>query len=127
LVRNIRVYDFDEKHGTGANCRVFVSALSSSRATPDGMAVDRDGFVWSAHNNEGCVVRYRPNGTEERRIHLPTPQVTSLSFGGTDYRDLYITTAGGHRRQRYGAAAGALFRVRPGVSGLPDFRSRIPT
>ncbi|MBA3563366.1 MAG: SMP-30/gluconolactonase/LRE family protein [Gammaproteobacteria bacterium] len=125
--RTIYAYEFDEKHGMIANPRVFVRLPASARATPDGLTVDSHGFVWSAHMNGGCVVRYRPDGTEERRIGLPTPRVTSLSFGGADYADLYITTAGGDRRDLYGGTAGALFRVRPGVSGLPDFRSRIPT
>lgn len=127
LTRSIHAYDFNEENGAIENPRLFAHVTASSRATPDGLTVDRSGFVWSAHNHGGCIVRYRPDGTEERRIRLPTPQVTSLAFGGADYGDLYITSAGGHRRNHYGHAAGALFRVRPGVSGLPDFPSRIPT
>jgi D-xylonolactonase len=127
LARNILAYDYDETRGSIANPRLFVHVPASARETPDGLAVDSRGFVWSAHMNGGCVVRYRPDGTEERRIRLPTPRVTSLNFGGIDYADLYITTAGGDRRDLYGGTAGALFRVRPGVTGLPDFRSRIPT
>jgi D-xylonolactonase len=46
-------------------------------------------------------------------------------FGGPDLQDLYVTTAGGSDREHEGPGAGALFRVRPGVTGLPEFRSRI--
>jgi sugar lactone lactonase YvrE len=38
---------------------------------------------------------------------------------------LYVTTAGGDNKAENGPGAGALFRVRPGVKGVPEFRSRI--
>ncbi|CAN5306852.1 N/A [soil metagenome] len=126
MARNIYSYDFNEQSGTIANRRLFVHLPASAGATPDGLAVDRCGFVWSAHMHGGCIVRYRPDGIEDRRIRLPTPRVTSLTFGGAAYRDLYVTTAGGDRRAVYGRTAGALFRLRPGIDGLPEYPARIP-
>jgi D-xylonolactonase len=46
-------------------------------------------------------------------------------FGGPDYTDLYVTTAGGDQKATDGEHAGALFRLRPGVAGVPEFLSRI--
>ena len=87
--------------------------------------VDAEGFVWSARWGGGCVVRYDPQGKIERSIELPAQNVTSLAFGGPDYRQLYITTAGGKDRKGLGAGAGALFRTTPGIQGKPEFRARI--
>ena len=61
----------------------------------------------------------------ERRIGLPVRKVSSLTFGGADYSDLYITTAGGDTRDEDGALAGALFRLRGQSRGVPGFFSRI--
>jgi D-xylonolactonase len=38
---------------------------------------------------------------------------------------MYVTTAGGNNKEENGAAAGALFRLRLGVQGLPEYPSRI--
>jgi D-xylonolactonase len=65
------------------------------------------------------------DGTIERRITLPTRKVSSLSFGGEDYSDLYITTAGGDTRSEDGALAGALFRLRGQSRGVAGFFSRV--
>ena len=73
-----------------------------------------------------CLVQYRPDGTEFRRIAFPVRKVSSVTFGGDDYADMYVTTAGGQLRPGDGAYAGALYRLRlDGVRGVPEFRSRI--
>ena len=66
-------------------------------------------------------MRYSPDGVENRRITFPTRKVSSAGFGGVDLDELYVTTAGGDDR----VVEGALFRLRPGVRGLPEFRSRV--
>jgi D-xylonolactonase len=52
-------------------------------------------------------------------------KVSNITFGGDDYRDMYITTAGGDDKGSNGIDAGALFRARVGVRGVPQFRSKI--
>ena len=59
----------------------------------DGLAIDLDGFLWSAHYGEHCVVRYSPEGTEVGRIRLPAPNVTSVAFAGPDLRTLLVASA----------------------------------
>ncbi|MBI3911929.1 MAG: SMP-30/gluconolactonase/LRE family protein [Armatimonadetes bacterium] len=120
----IYLFDYDQNTGALTNERVFVR-IPEGEGLLDGLTVDADGFVWSARWDGGCVIRYAPDGSEERRIRLPAQRVSSMAFGGPDYGDLYITTAGGDNRVENGPGAGALFRVRPGVLGLPDFLSRI--
>jgi sugar lactone lactonase YvrE len=75
--------------GNLANRRLF-----SDRADGDGLAVDAEGCVWSASFNAGEIVRHRPDGSIERRIGVPHKAVTSLCFGGPDWRDLCVVTAG---------------------------------
>jgi D-xylonolactonase len=51
--------------------------------------------------------------------------VSSLTFGGPDYSDIYVTTAGGNNKAENGPGAGGLFRLRLGIKGLPEFPSKI--
>ena len=55
--------------------------------------MDAEGFIWSAEWYGGCVCRYDPDGTLERRIAVPAKQTSSLAFGGPDLRDIFITSA----------------------------------
>jgi D-xylonolactonase len=89
------------------------------------MTVDAEGYVWSARWDGGCLVRYAPDGSEERRITFPAKKVSSVTFGGPDYTDMYVTTAGGDKKAEEGPGAGALFRLRLGIQGVPEFRSRL--
>ncbi len=122
--REIYLFDYDGESGVIANRRLFVRT-PEGEGVPDGMTVDADGFVWSARWDGGCLVRYAPDGTEERRVHFPARKVSSVIFGGEDYADMYVTTAGGDKKEQEGAGAGALFRLDAGVRGVPEFRSRI--
>ena len=122
--REISLFDYDAATGQIANRRLFVRT-ADDEGVPDGMTVDAEGYVWSARWDGGCVVRYAPDGTEDRRIDLPARKVSSVVFGGADYDELYLTTAGGDNKPAEGAGAGALFRIDPGVRGVAEFRSRI--
>lgn len=123
-----RIYAFEYDRSTGelSNERTFVE-IPPNDGIPDGMTVDEDEYIWSARWNGGRVVRYDPDGTPVGEIDCPARKVSSVTFGGPDYRDLYLTTAltDGDRATE-GAGAGALFRVPDvGVRGVPEFRSRI--
>jgi D-xylonolactonase len=121
----IYLFDYDEATGNLSNQRVFVHH-DSSLGLPDGMTVDAQGFVWSAHWDGNALIRYNPQGEEVMRIPFPAKKVSSVTFGGDDYSDMYVTTAGGDNKPEEGEGAGALFRLRvPGVRGLPEYYSRI--
>lgn len=119
-------FDYDQVGGHLSNQQVFaeISELDGE-GRPDGLTVDAEGGVWSARWGGGCVVRYSPDGVEQERVVLPTPKVSSVAFGGSDFDDLYVTTAGGDDRAHNGPLAGSLFRFRPGVNGRPEFRSQV--
>ncbi len=120
--RQILAYEFDLASGTLGTRRCFAT-VDSAAGYPDGLVVDADDHVWSAHWDGGCITRYRPDGTVERVVTLPISRPTSLAFGGRDYQSLYITSA----RTGLDAAAlqraplsGGLFELRlDDVKGLP--------
>ncbi len=122
--RSIYLYDYDEATGALSNRRVWLK-VPEGQGGPDGMTVDAEGYVWDARWDGGVLVRLAPDGTEALRIPFPARKVSSVIFGGEDYRDIYVTTAGGGNKATEGHGAGALFRLRLGIRGLPEFASRV--
>ena len=135
--RTIYAYDYDRATGRISNRRNFV-VLADTEGVPDGMTVDADGYIWTAVWFGGCVIRFDPDGREERRIHIPAYQTSSVMFGGKDLTDLYVTTAdfnvdpGGPLdpvdydwdAYQSGYRGGGLFRVRLGdIQGREEFQS----
>ncbi len=120
--RAIFLYDYDAETGEIANRREFYRSPITG-VVPDGMTVDAEDHVWTAQWGGSCVIRLRPDGTEADRIEVPEAKfVTSVAFGGDGLSDLYITTA---KQDDSGENAGAVFMVRPGVGGVPEFRSAV--
>ncbi|MEZ4664674.1 MAG: SMP-30/gluconolactonase/LRE family protein [Caldilineaceae bacterium] len=121
----IYLYDYEQASGSITHRRVFVHVPDGDGGRPDGMTVDAEGYVWSARWEGGCLVRYDPSGKEERRIHFPAKKITSLIFGGPDYTDIYVTSAGGDNKAENGEGAGALFHMNLGIRGVPEFTSKV--
>ncbi|MGH2641672.1 MAG: SMP-30/gluconolactonase/LRE family protein, partial [Actinomycetota bacterium] len=96
--------------------------IPHSWGLPDGMTVDDEGFLWVAFWGGSAIRRLAPDGNVDAIVRFPVSQVTSCAFGGADLSDLYVTSA---RSGLTDAAlseqplAGGLFRVRPGMRGLP--------
>jgi sugar lactone lactonase YvrE len=89
--RKIFVYDFDPDEGTLSNRQLFIE-LPEDEGFPDGLTVDADGYIWNAHYNGWRITRYAPDGNVDGVIRMPVQHVTSLTFGGFDFRTLYITS-----------------------------------
>ncbi|MEJ2412386.1 MAG: SMP-30/gluconolactonase/LRE family protein [Anaerolineales bacterium] len=88
----IYVYDFDLEKGSISNPREFVR-VPAEAGVPDGLTVDGEGYVWSAHWDGWRVSRYDPDGLVERVIYLPVQRPTSCAFGGSNLDKLFITSA----------------------------------
>jgi sugar lactone lactonase YvrE len=119
---SIRAYAYDRAAGTLGAMRVL-AAPGHAPGSPDGSTIDADGCLWSARYGGGMVVRIAPDGRVDRAIRLPVTQITAAAFGGPKLDTLYITTAAQRLAPEELARqplAGALFAVRPGVSGLPE-------
>jgi xylono-1,5-lactonase len=89
---------------------------------PDGMTVDVEGAVWVAVvGGPGEIVRFRSDGTLDRRVKVPAKTVTSVAFGGPDMRDLYAVTANNSENRDL---KGTVFRTRSDIAGLPVPKAR---
>jgi sugar lactone lactonase YvrE len=120
--RVILAYDYDLETGAITHRRPFVH-VPEEQGVPDGLTVDSEGFVWSAHWGGWKVTRYNPHGDVDREIRLPAQNVTSCAFGGENLDELYITTArfGLSEAEQAGQPlAGDLFRASVGVTGLAE-------
>ena len=92
IQKEIWAYDIDVQSGNASNKRVFTST-KHLKGGPDGSAVDRDGYLWNAMWGGGCLVRWAPDGTFDRKIELPIPNPTCPVFGGTNLDTIYVTSA----------------------------------
>lgn len=121
---NIYVFDYDIETGELSNQHVFVNT-GDSDGIPDGMTVDAEGFVWSARWDGSSLIRYSPEGDQVNRIWFPARKVSSVIFGGEDYTDMYVTTAGGEDKTSEGPGAGCLYRLNLGIRGKQEYLSKI--
>ncbi len=122
FANKITAYDYDAKTGDVSDRRVFVE-IPKDAGMPDGLTVDSDGFVWTAHWGGWRVTRYDPTGKFDREIRVPTELVTCIGFGGEGLDDLYITTAWYHlseQQRKDQPQAGDLFRIKTDVKGIAE-------
>ncbi|BFH72255.1 SMP-30/gluconolactonase/LRE family protein [Sulfurisphaera javensis] len=89
--KKIFVFDFDLEKGEISNRRTVID-LSSYPGVPDGMTIDSEGMLWVALYGGGRVLRVT-EGKILQEIRLPASHVTSVTFGDSDLKTLYITTA----------------------------------
>jgi sugar lactone lactonase YvrE len=118
----IFVYDFDADDGVPRNRRLFAQ-LAENEGFPDGLTVDADGGIWNAHYNGWRISRYTPDGRIDRIVRMPVQHVTSLTFGGRDFRTLYITSAClrlTDEQREAQATAGHVFALDAQTQGLPE-------
>ena len=115
----IVAYDLDVDAAKIANKRDFV-AVPQDAGIPDGLIVDAEGFIWSAHWGGWRVTRYAPDGKIDREIRLPVANVTCMAFGGPQLDQLFMTTASvflSDEERAQQPQAGDLFVATPGVKG----------
>lgn len=123
-IGTIFALDYDIDTGKTANRRIFAT-VDDSAGFPDGLTVDAEGYIWSAHWRGWRITRYAPDGRIDRIIEMPVPNVTSLAFGGPVLDRLFVTTARSTLTDQEISEAplsGGLFVVDAGVTGLPEPR-----
>lgn len=86
-------FDYDEKTASINNRRAIIS-IPENEGFPDGMTIDNEGMLWIAHWGGWQITRWNPQtGEKLTSFSLPVANVTSCTFGGNEFRDIYITTA----------------------------------
>jgi sugar lactone lactonase YvrE len=123
----IKAHEVKPDGRLGVAC-VFSDGTSEGEKLPgycDGSTIDAEGHLWNARFAGSCLIRFRPDGTVERRVDLPVTQPTSCCFGGPDLATLYVTSAR-HGLDPAALAAnpheGAVLAIETGIQGTPSVR-----
>jgi D-xylonolactonase len=122
--RTIERFSYSLESGEISNPSVLVQ-LDEDEGNPDGLAVDDEGCLWSAHFGGHRLARYSAGGEKISHIDLPMAEnPTCPVFAGEGSSTLYLTTAGGGHRPEAGTAAGAVLQTRVSARGGAVYRSR---
>lgn len=111
-------YKIDPEFNNLSDKEVF---FQTSIGTPDGLTLDTEGNIWTAIWDGWKVIQLNPEGKILSEISLPVQRPTSLTFGGKDFKNLFITSAfvGLSEADRQSqASAGNMFMIKT------DFRGR---
>jgi sugar lactone lactonase YvrE len=119
LANVIWAYDYDPASGAISNEVAFFQNFD--RGLPDGSTVDAEGYLWNCRYYGGCIVRVAPDGAIDRVVEMPVKNITTCTFGGSDLRTLYVTTASAQAAPGE-RLAGGLFAIRCEVRGQPENR-----
>jgi sugar lactone lactonase YvrE len=116
----VDAFTFRGRTGDVEQRRPFVN-IPVEEGEPDGLTVDSEGCVWVAVWGGWEVRRFTPHGELDSVVRLPVQYPTSCTLGGTDLRDLYITTSSfrvdpSERSKQ--PLAGGIFSARAPVSGM---------
>ena len=114
----VLAHSLTDREATGR--RVFAHSPSGEA---HGLRVDSEGAVWVAFGF-GRQRRPFPARTVwlDRELDVPADFVSSVCFGGSDHRDLYITTVGAALfcRAQNGGRAGAAGSARERLAEAAD-------
>jgi sugar lactone lactonase YvrE len=113
LRNEIYACNYDEHTQSIRDKTIFSGGFE--RGSPDGSAMDAEGYLWNCRYGGGCIVRFAPDGSVDHIQDTPVLNPTTCAFGGKDLDILYFTSAA----ETNGSQDGGLFSFRPKVSGLP--------
>jgi sugar lactone lactonase YvrE len=122
---SIDAFDYDIEDGSISNRRPAIE-VPRQYGGADGLAIDTNDNIWSAHYGGGCVRCWNPQtGKLLETVEVPgAKNVTSCAFGGDDYKTLYITTASQNMDEEELTEypnSGFLFAAAVTVPGRPFF------
>lgn len=124
----VAAYNYDVDTGAISDKKIIIT-MDESEGFPDGMTIDNEGMLWIAHWGGSKVARWNPSTAKKlMQFNMPVSQVTSCTFGGKNFEDLYITSASIRltpEQLQKEPLAGSLFVIRNcGFKGMPAFRFR---
>ncbi|MFS1511512.1 SMP-30/gluconolactonase/LRE family protein [Chengkuizengella sp. SCS-71B] len=123
--QQVVAYDYNMRTGEITNKKVVVT-IPLEEGGPDGMTIDAEGKLWVAHWGGYKVSRWDPEkGKQIGEVRVPAKQVTSCTFGGENFDELYITTANvgldAEEMEQY-PYSGGLFSVKMNIKGTPSYK-----
>jgi gluconolactonase len=110
-------YDIDFETGIISNQQTI---FKISDNLCDGMTIDTDGNLWVAIFGDAAVYQIDPRkGVIIEVVKFPADQITSVTFGGPNLDELYVTS-GAIKEKPFGESPGSVFRVTGlNVKGFP--------
>jgi L-arabinonolactonase len=120
----IWAFDFELETGEISNRRVFRDTHGHP-GKPDGSAVDLEGCLWNCEYGGWRILRYEPGGAIDRIVPVPVANPTCCTFGGSDCRTLFVTSATQRLTPEQLAdqpLAGSVLAIQTDVAGLPEAR-----
>ncbi len=108
---------YDAKRGALTSRQVFHECMPDE-GTPAGLAVDVDGTLWSARRDAGVILKIAGDRRLMGQVTFPARHVTSLAFGGTDYRTVFASAVTEDGRSK-------IFVLQSPVAGMPLRRAKI--
>jgi sugar lactone lactonase YvrE len=104
--RVLYAFDYDIESGLVTNQRRLIEMGDE---LPDGLTVDANDTIWVAFWEGACIKRFSPEGRLMSEHPIPSPRVTSCTFGGPELETLFVTTA--RRADEDDGVGGALLRL----------------
>lgn len=105
--------------------RTRIATPADVDGRPDGGSCDAEGFYWSAGVSAGRLNRFAQDGRLAAHYDVPVVAPTMPTFGGKDYRTLYLTSLREGRADDLLAKAplsGSLLAAPSPVAGFPSWR-----
>ncbi len=113
--RVIFSYKFNILNGNISRKKIFIK-VPKKRGFPDGICTDREGCVWVAYWNGGCIARHYPSGKIQKIIYLPRKKITSLCFGGVKLDTIFVTSAEENLNKKI-KKDGCVFKIKTNILG----------
>jgi len=132
IIRTIYKYDYNVENGTLLNKKVLIQ-FDKEDGLPDGLTVDSAGCLWVAMFLGNQLICVDADGIIKERIELPFAQPTSVTFGGKDLDELYVTSAAlnwvtllAPSKHDYNISRGGqLYSIKMGVQGKLEYKAGI--
>ncbi|XP_015586116.1 regucalcin [Cephus cinctus] len=127
IAGSIDSFDYDAKVGKIDNRKVvFDLKKNNVKGLPDGMTIDTEGKLWLATYNGNAIYRIDPITSEIlQRVELPASQITSVTFGGSNLDELYVTS-GSIDEPKGVPHVGRVFKITDlGVTGYPGVPAKL--
>jgi sugar lactone lactonase YvrE len=123
-------YRYDVDTGSIGERELFVDT-STFAGLPDGIAVDAEGLLWCAFWDGSALRAFAPDGKPVVKIPVPAIRPTSLCFGGTDMKTIFVTSATvglSESELSESPASGSTFAIQSQTAGRPAgvFSGQVP-
>ena len=121
----ISEFDYDKSTGDIFNRKIIFETDFDTMGRPDGMCVDIQDNLWIALWKGWGIIKINSNGELLKKIKMPVRKVTNVCFGGENYTDMYINSAGYENKKINGDLSGSLFKIKSSFLGKKEFLSKI--